>query len=309
LPQLISSWRAFALCLLAACIFWFFNAMNKHQYTDDISYPIEIAYDADMVVPISRVPSRIRLNATGEGWNFLRKAVGFNVVPVTFWPQGLPKRKFITAEELLAVAKKQIDGINVNYLLEDTIFLNFDYLSHKKVALKLDMKKLSLAPNYKIMDEIILKPDSIQFTGPLKMTRNLPDSIMLTLPYKNIKGKFNEEVKIDYAPEPSVRMNTNKVHVSFFTYLFFPESVTVNVHPLNFPSNNSVVLTKRQITLNYFVPEKDKDKTSAEDFDIFLDFTKVNPSDSTIKPMLMKRPDYIRDPYFSPASIKVRYVR
>jgi hypothetical protein len=309
LTYVISNWRAFALCFLAACIFWFFNAMNKHKYTDDISYPIEISYDGDIVVPVSRVPAKIRLNATGEGWNFLRKAVGFNVIPITYWPQGLPKRKFITGEELLAVAKKQIDGININYLLEDTIFLNFDYLSHQNVALKLDMKKLSLAPNYKITDEIILKPDSIQFTGPLKKTRNLPDSIMLTLPYKNIKGKFNEEVKIEYTPDPSVKMNVNKVHVSFFSTLYFHESVKVNVHPLNFPSNNSVVLTGQQTTLNYFVPEKDKDKTSADDFDVFLDFTKINLSDSTIKPMLMKRPDYIRDPYFSPASIKVRYVR
>jgi hypothetical protein len=284
--------------------------MNKHKYTDDISYPIEISYDGEMVVPVSRIPSKIRLNATGEGWNFLRKAVGFNVTPITYGPQGLPKRKFITGEELLAVAKEQIDGININYLLEDTIFLNFDYLAHKKVPLKLDMEKLSLAPNHKITGEIIIKPDSVLFTGPLKKTKNLPDSFMLSLPYKNIKdGEFSDEVKIDFKPDPSLKMNVNNVHVSFFTTLYFPESVTVNIHPLNFPSNNSVVLTRRQLTLNYFVPEMDRDKTSSEDFDVFLDFTKINPADSTIKPMLMKRPDYIRDPYFSPVSIKVRYVR
>jgi hypothetical protein len=305
----ISNWRALALCFLAACIFWFFNAMNKHRYTDDISYPIEILYDEDMIVPVSSVPVRVRLNATGEGWNFLRKAVGFNVAPITYWPQGLPKRKFITAEELLLVAKKQIDGINVNYLLEDTLFLNFDYLAHKSVALKLDMSKLSLAPDYKITDGVILKPDSIKFTGPLQKTKGLPDSIMITLPYKNIKGKFNEEVKIAYRPDPLIRMDINKVFVSFFTDLYFLESTKVNVHPLNFPSNNKVLLSQKQITLNYFVSEKDKDKSASQDFDVFLDFRKINSRDSSIVPVLLKMPDYIRDPYFSPPSVKVRYVR
>jgi hypothetical protein len=283
--------------------------MNKHKYTDDISYPIEISYDEDMVVPTSQVPVKIRLNASGEGWNFLRKAIGFNVVPLTYRPQGLPKKKYITAEELLPVAKKQIDGINVNYLLEDTIFLNFDYLAHKNVAIGLDLKKLSLATNYKITDKVDLKPDSIQFTGPLKKIKKLPDSILITVPYKNIKGKFSNEVKINYTPDPLLKMNTHEVHVSFLTTLYFPEIINVNIHPINFPSNNSVVLSTRQITINYFVTEMDKDKTSADDFDVFLDFRYLNKSDSTIKPLLIKKPDYVRDPYFFPPSVKVKYVR
>ena len=62
------NWRAVVLCVFAATIFWFFNALNK-SYTTNINFPLSFDYDRDNFVPVRNLPAQVRLNVTGNGWD------------------------------------------------------------------------------------------------------------------------------------------------------------------------------------------------------------------------------------------------
>jgi hypothetical protein len=288
---------------LAACVFWFLNAMNRHKYTDDIWYPIEISYDASKVVPVSKLPDLIKVNATGEGWNFLRKAIRFNVVPVTYVPKDLPRKKFITSGELLPVAEEQVEGIHINYIIEDSLKINFDVLETKKVFLKLNYETLSLAANYNMTGPVSFKPAFITFSGPGKLVRKLPDSIQINLPYKNIKGKFEENIRIDYKTDPSVTKDHDEAVLKFSTAQYFAESVQVDAELLNVPPGKHVI-SENKVTINYSVVEKDKDRFGPSDFHVVAD---LKFTGNSAKAMLQSKPATVTNVSINPSILKVAY--
>jgi hypothetical protein len=301
----ISNWKALSLCVLAACVFWFLNAMNRHKYTDDIWYPIEISYDASKVVPVSKLPHRIKVNATGEGWNFFRKAIRFNIVPITYAPHDLPRKKYIAARELLPVAEEQIEGIHINYIMEDTIRIDFDYLEKKEVYLKLDYKSLSLAPNYNLAGPATFKPAFIKFSGPRKLVRKLPDSILVNLPYKNIKGKFQENIRIDYKTDPAITKDHHDAMLTFNTAQYFPESVQLEAEFINVPPGQKII-AEDKVTVSYSVTEKDKDRFGPSDFRVVADLGKSDQGNN-VKLELLSKPASVINVSLNPSSLKVSY--
>ncbi|MFL5729570.1 MAG: hypothetical protein ACJ75J_08815 [Cytophagaceae bacterium] len=304
---MITNWRALGLCVLAACVFWFLNAMNRHKYTDDIWYPVEIAYDASKVVPVSQLPRQIKVNATGEqgeGWNFLRKAIHFNVTPVTYAPHDLPRKKYITAKELLPVAREQIEGIHINYILQDSIKIDFDYLETRKVYLKLNRASLSLAPEHNLTSPVQFKPAYVKFSGPRNLVRKLPDSILVNLNYKNIKGNFEQALPVVFKTDPSIKMEQNETVLSFKVARFFSESVSLAPEFINVPSGRIPAQTK--VVLTYSVTEKDKDRFGAADFHAIADLSKVRP-DNTVEVLVNGKPPGVTNVSVNPPYLKVAY--
>ncbi|HXA01195.1 MAG TPA: hypothetical protein VNW99_04355, partial [Cytophagaceae bacterium] len=279
--------------------------MNRHKYTDDIWYPIEVSYDASKVVPVSKLPHRIKVNATGEGWDFLRKAIRFNVIPVTYAPHDLPRKKFITAKELLPVAEEQIEGIHINYIMEDTIRINFDYLETKEVYLKLNYQFLSLAPNYNLIGPVNFNPVFIKFSGPGKLVKKLPDSILVSLPYKNIKGKFQENIRIDFETDPAIVKDHHDAILTFNTAQYFPETVQVEAELMNVPSGKKII-SESKVTINYSVTEKDKDRFGPSDFRVVIDLSRLD-KDHNAKIVLLSKPASIINVSFNPSFLKVAY--
>ena len=279
--------------------------MNRHKYTDDIWYPIEISYDASKVVPVSKLPHRIKVNATGEGWNFLRKAIRFNVIPVTYAPHNLPGEKYITAKELLPVAEEQIEGIHINYIMEDSLKIDFDYLETKNIFLKLNYQSLSLASNYNLAGPVNFNPAFIKFSGPARLVRKLPDSMMVSLPYKNIKGKFQENIRVDYKTDPAISRDHYDATLSFNTVQYFYETVNVEAEIRNAAPGKKII-SENKITIKYSVTEKDKDRFGSSDFSVVVDLNKPGP-DNTAKVLLLKKPPSVTKISFDPSYLKVVY--
>jgi hypothetical protein len=49
------NWKAVALCIFAATVFWFFNALNKN-YTNNINLPMVFDYENEKYVAIRPLP-------------------------------------------------------------------------------------------------------------------------------------------------------------------------------------------------------------------------------------------------------------
>jgi hypothetical protein len=301
----ITNWKALVLCILAACIFWFLNAMNRHKYTDDIWYPIEISYDESKVVPVAPLPDKIKVNATGEGWNFFRKAIRFNVVPITYVPHDLPRRKYITARELLPVAEKQIEGIHINYIIDDTLKIDFDYIETKKVYLKLDVSTLSLAPNFNLTGPVEFKPAFVKFTGPRKRVRNLPDSILIGLSYKNIKGNFEQIMPVNFPTDAVIKKDLDEVTLSFKTAQFFAETVNLVPEFVNVPKG--IKIARNKVAVTFFVTEKDKDRFGPSDFRVQVDMSKSGPDNATGTAVVLDKPKSVSNISVNLSPLKVSY--
>jgi hypothetical protein len=274
---------------MTAGIFWFFNALN-HDYTADLKYPISIVYDKDKLIPVSRLPSSVEFNASGYGWNFLRKSLLINQKPVFIKPLELPRKNYITSGDIFQLFSEQLSDIKINYFLQDTLFFEFDYVSRRNIFLKPDTHNLHLAADYRIIGKIEIKPDSIYCTGPAGYIKSLPDTMLLHLPFDNVAGSFEETVPVDGFLNASAKLNHPEVLIKFETKKLEKRIKQIRVIKENFPQNYR--LSQDSIAFVYYV-DPDKKEPDEGDFIVVADFS--TRFKNGIKLHTGHVPDYVED--------------
>jgi hypothetical protein len=296
------------MCLMAATTFWFLNALNK-DYSTRLSYPIEFEYDDSTYMSVTPLPKKVRLNVSGYGWNLLKKTLQVNIVPLSYRISSPLQARYITGTNLLPFITEQIRDIRINYIVEDTIFFDFDRIATKKVALQVDSLAINLAEGYRLTSPIVLSPAYINFKGPSSLLKALPDSIFVNIPLKGIDENFQEEIPVNYVQSSLIEPDNTKVKVNFDVASFRKETQLVPVIPVNFPKKDSLVLANPVLEVSYWLKKEETKPVRPEDFRIIADYTRLNQTDSTITILLEHKPAFISDVRVNKASIRVYEVR
>ena len=208
------NWKAVVLCLSSATVFWFFNALNK-RHSANISFPIVFDYNHENYVPVSDLPSSVRINVSGLGWDLLRKSSGLKIPPLVIPLEKPSEIRKIVGSTLPALFATQLEGLQINFVLADTLHIDIDELVRKKFALRIDSIRKYLHPDVGVFKEVNFNPDTVWITGPKKIVNGLPNIISLTLPKSNLSKDFNDEVEIIFSNHEIVKRSPPVVDVSF----------------------------------------------------------------------------------------------
>ena len=115
-------------CFLAAFTFWVINAMQK-DYSADFSFPINFEYDKTKFTPKEQLPDKMTVELKGSGWNLIQKSLGIGLDTILIVPD-LPRKQFITIDDLTKWSETGINGANFEKLRGDS--LRFDFISLRK---------------------------------------------------------------------------------------------------------------------------------------------------------------------------------
>lgn len=310
------------MCALAATTFWFLNALNK-DYSTRISYPIQFEYNDSIYVAVNPPPKKVTLNVYGYGWNLLRKSIQLGVEPLVYNLSNPARTKYITGNKLFPLISEQLQDVRINYVVDDTLFLDFDRRSTKKVALKIDSSRISLSNNYRIVSPVSIEPDTIVYSGPASLLKALPEFIYLELPAKNIDEDFEDEITVNYVQSSLIQTNHNKAKVNFDVAEYAREVKRTPVKLLNLPVQDSknkekgkdqdeqkkeYELLDKVVEVMYWVRKENAGRAKPEDFRIIADFESFNKKDSTVKITVEQKPDFISNVALNKTSTKVLYV-
>ncbi|TAH26048.1 MAG: hypothetical protein EAZ07_04995 [Cytophagales bacterium] len=199
------------LSFLGAAVLWFLSALN-HNYTSYIKYPIKIVYDANQYVPLRKLPTYVSLNATGYGWDFLRKTLSVKKKPVLLKPNNLPRRKFYTDSELLIAFSHQLSTIKVNFFETDTVFFEFDVLTSKKVFIQIDTSQCTFINK---QQDLYFKtiPEYINVSGAKSILDKTSDSIKIALNHKELELGFSEVVEVGSMINSSLKSDAAEIEI------------------------------------------------------------------------------------------------
>lgn len=292
------------ICIFLTTLLWLLNALNK-DYTTKISYPIVIEYDPSRVVSTEELPKKVDINVSGYGWNLLRKTIGFRVDPLVVSLENPTYTKYLTAGQLYPAINEQLRDVRLNYIIMDTMYLSFEQRVQRKVPLKVDSQNISLAENYRIVGDIKVDPDSVEFEGAESRLNALPKFILLSVPGKNIQNHYENTITLDYPNVPFVRLIDNQVNISFNTALFVKRARKVPVRFVNFPANEPGLIEDSVVTVSYTYNEQLGPLTEADTFEVVADYKKINAQDSTITPVLTKVPTRLHDVSIQPSVLKL----
>ncbi len=286
-----TNWRAVLLCLLTASIFWAFNALNK-QYTSNIKFPLRFEYDVEKASPIQELPASVLVNVSGNGWELFRETFGYKIPSLTIPLEKPIEVKKIVGSSLPPMLANQIGKLQINYVVTDTLYLQFDQKDKHTYKLFVDSKDITFKEGYGRISPVVVLPDSIQLQGPKSLLHKLPDSLVITLPGKKLNSNFRDQLPINLPSAEMIQLNFTHVEVMFEVDQVTTVEVKSKVEIKNLPKWNHVSLSQDSMSIKIQVPT-----TKSEDFkkiipSISINLRKIKKGNHIIKPRVEGIPSY-----------------
>lgn len=204
------------LCVGAATLFWFLNALNKTGYTLNVDYPVRFVYNDSLYVPTTPLPHTVQVNVSGDGWSILRHSwMPFGDKPVEYVVKNPLQASLINTSSLTAALADQLKRLQVNYVVADRLEMGFDRRLTKTIYLIPDSLHINLAPRFIVSSQINLTPRTIQVEGPARLVRGLHDTLMVRIPGKRIIDNYDVEVPLNHFQHPLLHASTDRIEVSF----------------------------------------------------------------------------------------------
>ncbi len=303
-PQTKQYWRVVLLCFVAASTFWLLNALNK-SYSTQTSYPIRFVYDENELVPIKPLPQEVSINVTGKGWKLLRKSLRLEVQPAEIYIRDLPRNDYLLGSALRPSLVNALDGLQLNFVVTDTIYFDFDPKVQKRIALQVDPKQKLTDNQHAVVGAIRVNPDSVTFTGPASLVDSLPDPFLLRLPEQTLVEPSKVPVPINYDYKSLVEADVEEAQVIVNVKNLVAEERQVLPELVNVPEGVSLNLRPPIVVLRYQMLQDSMSLLNRSAFKVVLDYSKFNPIDSTLVPELVQQPRGLRNVQVWPTRIKV----
>lgn len=304
-------WKIVVLCIVAATTFWFFNALNKNDYTTVINYPARFTFDNpnDSLIVVKPPPERIAIDVSGRGWILFRKTFWFNYQPVNIELSSPVDTKFLTRGSLRPVVEPQLSDLKVNYIVDDTIFINIEKRVSKKLRVFVDSSRVGLEENHRITSQLRLRPDSVLVAGPMSVIEDLPGSMELGIDEEDIDSEFNDRIDANVLQEPLVTYYPEKVSVNFKVTEFVKKGHLLAIEWRKFPTGRNLKISDSTVNVNYMVGRENQGQIGEDVFLASADFSTLNVEDSTIQIKVEALSPMVTDVNFFPRLIKVSYAQ
>ncbi len=167
-------------------------------------------------MPLHPLPTEVNLNVSGKGWNLLRSQLGIGETqPAELAIGNLPDATFLTGQTLSPAIRKVLRGLELNYVITDTLNFRFDRRVSRKVSLIVDSASVHLQPRYQISSPIRIVPNEVTLTGPAFLLDTIPGKIPLSLPRKTLSKDFKETMPLPYINNPLIKSDITHTVISF----------------------------------------------------------------------------------------------
>lgn len=230
------NWRPIVLCILAATIFWFLNSLNE-SYTTNISFPLKFDYDAEGYIPVDPLPHQLSVNVTGMGWDLFRRSLGVKVPPLVIPLERPSAVKKIVGSTLPALFSGQLEGLQINFVVNDTVYLNIEPKGRRWLKLSIDSVQQYIRKDYGIVGGYDILPDSVLVEGPVNAITDLPEPFALSLSDRNIDDDYDEEINVSFPQSESVTSDPPRVNVRFKVEEFVEITDSVRLELINVPGS------------------------------------------------------------------------
>jgi hypothetical protein len=209
-----TNWKALALCFFAAAVFWIFNALNK-DYATNIRFPLEFDYDNSKFIAVEPLPSSLLLNVSGNGWEILRKSLGFKVPGISMPVERPGETHRIVGSTLSPVVASQIGTLQLNYIVTDTLRLSIEPRASRKIRLRPDVREVTFKEQYGRISPVVILPDSVTLDGPKRFIESLPDTVSIPVRASRISSNFRQSISILVSNKDIIRHNPPVAQVIF----------------------------------------------------------------------------------------------
>ena len=278
------------LCVFTATIFWFFNALNK-TYTTNINFPLAFDYDSENFIPVEGLPQTVRLNVTGNGWELFKRSTGVKQDPLEIPLEGLEEVKKIVGSGLKFPFTNQLNGLQINHVLNDTIRLDLEPKIGKWLKVDVDSIQYNIKAGYDLTSEVAVLPDSTYVEGPKRIVEKIRTPVMLSIPQRNIDEHYVETIPIEL-PFDDVTVEPRSVSVMFNVEEMIRVQDSIALRIVNIPASVSDVMNSGKLPVVLLIPESFMAGLKLDSIKAVLDLSNFKGGTARIFPRVEGLPPY-----------------
>lgn len=307
-PKIFSSWKVVVLSFVGAATFWFFSALGK-EYSYRVQHPIEFVYDSDSLIAVKPLPEYVDIDVSGGGWDLFRRSFWFGSDPVIIELENPAAIRYLTRPTILPILTEQLNQFRINFLFTDTLYIDINRKSSKKVNLTIDSARISMEEDYRIITPIGMTPDTAIIYGPSSFLDTLGHEFVVPLDIDEIDKNFDRFVKLGLPEAFDIYTDPPTINVKFGVERFDRMQLVSKVELLNFPEDSSVFVANPDVTIRFVVQESLREEYQAGDFQVVVDYSMINKADSTAPAIVVFYPESVLEVEVLPDSLAIRYVR
>lgn len=286
------NWKVILLCIFAAAIFWIFNSLNKN-YSASIDFPLAFDYDQESYVAVKSLPDEIKLNVTGLGWDLFRKSAGLKVPPLRIPLENPSEVKKIVGATLPALFSGQMEGLQINFVITDTLHLQIDPKVRKRIKIKIDSVGQYVRAGYGISGPIVITPDTVWLEGPQSLVTVVPDNFLVKPDANNLDESFDESVAVNVSSS-LIQVNPPTVQVSIPVSKLVQMSDSASLTIINIPRGLKTVAEIDKIHFRYEIPA-DLQNSQVGQVEAELDLEGLQRGSHKLVPRLLNLPSFVRN--------------
>ena len=197
----------------------------------------------------------MRINVTGIGWSLFRRSLGIKVPSLVIPLERPSEVKKIVGSTLPGLFSNQLEGLEINFVLTDTLYLNIQPKAGRWIKVSLKDVEPYLQKNYTSVSEVRIIPDSIFVEGAMNTVTKLQEPIILELPKHNIDENFRQDVEVTLADNQFIRRNPPTVAVAFDVEKLIEHKDSVKLVLRNIPEGSKPSIGNTYIHCSYAIPE------------------------------------------------------
>ena len=291
-----------------ATIFWFLNALSK-EYTTTVNYPVTYSDFPNKKILSNQLPSKLNLTVRAYGFDLLRyklsfiQSIDFHVNEFTnnrMEKEGENSYLFPTSRITNEVASQLSSAISITHISPDTINFEFSPLIEKLMPIHLN-SRLKYEPQFRLGGYVILNPDSVMVIGP----QSLIDSVKQVETEMLKLNNLNETTKknIGFKKIKGLKFGQKKVEVVLPVEQFTEAQKQVEIKVANLPDSLLLRLFPREVQLSYLVGLKDYETITSDQFQLEVDYEKIDLSSNELKVWLKRSPRNVSNVSFYPQEV------
>lgn len=204
----------------------------------------------------SQPQKEIDLTIKSTGFKILKSR--FNQKEIQISASSLNKKTesnyFILTRNQIGNLKKQLpSGVELQEILQDTIFLNLGTLVSKKLPVKANLN-LKFHIGYDLSEKVLVKPDSILVSGPKLHINKLKVIELEPISIDDVKSDFSKKVSIkQIASIENFKFNVKEVMVSGKVEKFTEGIVKVPYIITGIPDDLNLTTLTKTVEVTYVV--------------------------------------------------------
>lgn len=279
------------LCVFTATVFWFFNALNK-TYTTNIAFPLTFDYDDARFIPVEGLPKDVRLNVTGNGWELFKRSTGVKANPLEIPLETPGEVKKIVGSGLKFSFTNQLDGLEINHVLSDTIYLDLEPKIGRWVNLAVDSLQYNIKSGFDLTSDVAILPDSTYIEGPKRIVEKIRDPVMLTIPQRNIDEYYVKTIPVELPFDDMISIRPSAVSVMFNVEEMVTVKDSISLRVINIPPSVSQVLNSGKLPVTLSIPESFLEGFRLDSVKAVLDLQNFKGGTAKIFPRVEGLPPY-----------------